>query len=359
MTIRVLVVDDSAFMRRVISEAIAAQPDMEVAGVAINGLDALVKVEQLQPDVVTLDVEMPDMDGLTALRHLMARYPRPVVMLSTMTQDGAVTTLRALSIGAVDFVAKPSAAISLDFHRVKDELLHKIRVAAKATARGPVVSGQSVSKKPAPGIPHRTTGHWPPTTDHSFDRIVVIGSSTGGPRALGTLIPALPADGRTAYLIVQHMPAGFTKSLAERLDTVSQLTVREAAQGDHLAAGLALLAPGNLHMRISPTGTVELDEGPRVHGVRPSIDVTLASAVERYGQLALTVILTGMGSDGTAGAVALHEAGGVVLAEDESTCVVWGMPRAVFERGVTDRVVPLDGMAEAIVGALARRVAVR
>jgi len=144
MTIRVLVVDDSAFMRRVVSEAIAAQPDMEVAGVAINGLDALVKVEQLQPDVVTLDVEMPDMDGLTALRHLMARYPRPVVMLSTMTQDGAVTTLRALSIGAVDFVAKPSAAISLDFHRVKDELLHKIRVAAKATARGAVVSGPSV-----------------------------------------------------------------------------------------------------------------------------------------------------------------------------------------------------------------------
>ncbi len=349
MTIRVLVVDDSAFMRRVISEAIAAQPDMEVAGVAINGLDALVKVEQLQPDVVTLDVEMPDMDGLTALRHLMARYPRPVVMLSTMTQDGAVTTLRALSIGAVDFVAKPSAAISLDFHRVKDELLHKIRVAAKATARHPIAAPPARPKPQTHNLPRNTR----------FDRIVVIGSSTGGPRALGTLIPALPADGRTAYLIVQHMPAGFTKSLAERLDTVSQLTVREAAQGDHLAAGLALLAPGNLHMRISPSGTVELDEGPRVHGVRPSIDVTLASAVERYGQLALTVILTGMGSDGTAGAVALHEAGGVVLAEDESTCVVWGMPRAVFERGVTDRVVPLDGMAEAIVGALARRVAVR
>src|SRR6266851_4407652 len=349
MTIRVLVVDDSAFMRRVISEAIAAQPDMEVAGVAINGLDALVKVEQLQPDVVTLDVEMPDMDGLTALRHLMSRYPRPVVMLSTMTQDGAVTTLRALSIGAVDFVAKPSAAISLDFHRVKDELLHKVRVAAKATARRPIPA--------PPARPIRDTRS--PTTSTRFDRLVVIGSSTGGPRALGTLIPALPADGRTAYLIVQHMPAGFTKSLAERLDTASQLTVREAAQGDHLAAGLALLAPGNLHMRISPSGTVELDEGPRVHGVRPSIDVTLASAVERYGQLALTVILTGMGSDGTAGAVALHEAGGVVLAEDESTCVVWGMPRAVFERGVTDRVVPLDGMAEAIVGALARRVAVR
>jgi two-component system chemotaxis response regulator CheB len=365
MPIRVLVVDDSAFMRRVVSEAIAAQADMEVAGVAVNGLDALVKVERLQPDVVTLDVEMPDMDGLTALRHLMARYPRPVVMLSTMTQDGAMTTLRALTIGAVDFVAKPSAAISLDFHRVKDELLHKIRVAAKATARGPVVSGQApvpsnraVPKQPAPASISRPAGHLPATTNHSFDRLVVIGSSTGGPRALTTLIPALPADGRTAYLVVQHMPAGFTRSLADRLDSVSQLSVREAAQGDHLAAGLALIAPGNFHLRISPSGSVELDEGPRVHGVRPSIDVTLTSVVERYGNLGLTVILTGMGSDGTAGAVALHEAGGVVLAEAESTCVVWGMPRAVFERGVTDRVVPLDAMADAIVAALAARKAV-
>jgi two-component system chemotaxis response regulator CheB len=363
MTIRVLVVDDSAFMRRVISQAIASQPDMEVVGVAINGLDALLKVEQQQPDVVTLDVEMPDMDGLTALRHMMARYPRPVVMLSTVTHEGAVTTLRALSIGAVDFVAKPSAAISLDFHRVKDELLHKIRVAAKATARGQwsVVSGQSFSKKPAPGLPRRTTdhssGHRPPTTDHSFEKLVVIGSSTGGPRALSTLIPALPADGRTAYLIVQHMPGGFTRSLAERLDSASQLTVREATQGDHLAAGQALIAPGNFHLRISPNGSVELDEGPRVHGVRPSIDVTLTSVVQRYGNFGLAVILTGMGSDGTAGAAALHEAGGVVLAEDESTCVVWGMPRAVVERGVTDRVVPLDGMADAIVAALATRKA--
>src|SRR5438067_5348434 len=225
MAIRVLVVDDSAFMRRVVSEAIAAQADMEVAGVAINGLDALVKVEHLQPDVVTLDVEMPDMDGLTALRHLMARYPRPVVMLSTMTQDGAVTTLRALSIGAVDFVAKPSAAISLDFHRVKDELLHKIRVAAKATVRGaiaapptrPIHAGSSLIGRQRP-------------CNTRFERLVVIGSSTGGPRALGTLIPALPADGRTAYLIVQHMPGGFTRSLAERLDSASELTVREAAQ---------------------------------------------------------------------------------------------------------------------------------
>jgi two-component system chemotaxis response regulator CheB len=169
------------------------------------------------------------------------------------------------------------------------------------------------------------------------------------------LIPALPADGRTAYLIVQHMPAGFTRSLAERLDRASQLAVREAAQGDELAAGLALIAPGDFHLRIGSSGTIELDDGPRIHGVRPSVDVTLTSVVERFGKHALTVILTGMGHDGATGAVALHEAGGAVLAEDESTCVVWGMPRAVFERGVADRVVPLDGMAEAIVAALAAR----
>jgi two-component system chemotaxis response regulator CheB len=348
MPIRVLVVDDSAFMRRVISEAIAAQPDMELAGVAINGLDALLKVERLQPDVVTLDVEMPEMDGLTALRHLMSRYPRPVVMLSSATQESAVTTLRALNIGAVDFVAKPSGAISLDFHRVKDELIQKIRVAAKAKVRGAVVSPESAPKAIA-------VARAPRATEHAFDRLVVIGASTGGPRALGTLIPALPADGHTAYLIVQHMPAGFTRSMADRLDNASQLAVREAAHGDQLAAGLALVAPGDFHLRISPRGCVELDDGPRVHGVRPSVDVTLASVVERFGKQVLTAILTGMGQDGAAGAVALHAAGGVVFAEDESTCVVWGMPRAVIERGVADRVVPLDEMAEAIVAALAAR----
>src|SRR5216684_4675490 len=228
MTIRVLVVDDSAFMRRVVSEAIAAQPDMEVAGVAINGLDALVKVEQLQPDVVTLDVEMPEMDGLTALRHLMARYPRPVVMLSSLTREGAVTTLRALNIGAVDFVAKPSGSISLDFHRVRDELVEKVRIAAgarlrpAAPARPPVVASA-----PRPINPY-------------FERLVVIGSSTGGPRALSSLVPALHANETTAYVIVQHMPAGFTRSLAERLDSLSALAVREAQDDDRLQANTAL-----------------------------------------------------------------------------------------------------------------------
>jgi two-component system chemotaxis response regulator CheB len=348
--IRVLVVDDSAFMRRVISEAVAAEPDMEVAGVATNGLDALLKVERVQPDVVTLDVEMPEMDGLTALRHLMARYPRPVVMLSSMTQAGTVTTIRALTIGAVDFVAKPSGSISLDFHRVREELIHKIRVAAGARiGQGqPAPSVARAARTPAGmALPHR-----------AFDRLVVIGTSTGGPRALASVVADLPVDGSTAYLIVQHMPAGFTRSLAERLDGLTRLAVREASPGDRLSADCVLVAPGDHHLRVTPAGSIELDQSPRVHGVRPSVDVTLASLVQTFGRRAVVAILTGMGQDGAEGVAAVRAAGGFIVAEDESTCVVWGMPRAVVERGAADKVVPLDHMAEAIaaarVGATAR-----
>jgi two-component system, chemotaxis family, protein-glutamate methylesterase/glutaminase len=358
MAIRVLVVDDSAFMRRVISDALSAEPDMELVGTAINGLDALIKVEQLQPDVVTLDVEMPEMDGLTALRHLMARYPRPVVMLSSLTQAGAVTTIRALTIGAVDFIGKPSGAISLDFHRVREELVQKIRLAARAKVRGPGVGGRgSAAATAAPSLQPLvlSTSPRPPTPNTPFDRLVVIGSSTGGPRALGTLVPALPNDGRTAYLIVQHMPAGFTRSLAERLDSVSALTVREAEVGDHLAAGTALVAPGDFHLRVTSRGTVQLDQEPKVHGVRPSVDVTLYSVAPHFGSRTVAAILTGMGSDGAAGAAAIRAAGGLVLAEDESTCVVWGMPRAVVERGGADRVVPLDEMGQTIAQCLIGR----
>lgn len=346
MSIRVLVVDDSAFMRRVIGEAIASQPDMELVGTAINGLDALLKVERMQPDVLTLDIEMPEMDGLTALRHLMARYPRPVVMLSSVTHAGAAATIRALTIGAVDFVGKPSGSISLDFQRVRDELLTKIRVAARARVSS---ERPAQAPRPVPVAVHRAPGR------PEFERLVVIGSSTGGPRALGTLVAGLPDDNRTAYLIVQHMPAGFTKSLADRLDTLSALSVREAAAGDHLAAGTALVAPGDHHLRVTTGGRIELDQSQRVHGVRPSVDVTLESVATHFAAQSTTAILTGMGCDGADGAAAIHQGGGYVLAEDESTCVVWGMPRAVVERGVVDRVVPLDGMSNAIVEALAVR----
>ena len=357
MPIRVLVVDDSAFMRRIISEAITAEPDMEVAGQAINGLDALLKVEQTQPDVVTLDVEMPEMDGLAALRHLMARYPRPVIMLSSLTQAGAVTTIRALTIGAVDFVAKPSGSISLDFHRVREDLIQKIRTAAKARIHTPIARAPAVAAapRPAPIVP---AARRPPVALGSapFDTLVAIGTSTGGPRALATVVPALADDGRTAYLIVQHMPAGFTRSLAERLDSTSSLHVREAEQGDRLVAGTVLVAPGDFHLQVSAHGTVQLFQGPRVHGVRPSVDVMLESVAQHYGARVVCAILTGMGVDGADGAVAVRAKGGFVIAEDEATCVVWGMPRAVAERGAANRIVRLENVSIAIAEAVASRL---
>jgi two-component system chemotaxis response regulator CheB len=277
----------------------------------------------------------------------MAKYPRPVVMLSSLTQQGAVTTLRALNIGAVDFVGKPSGSISLDFHRVRDELLQKIRVASGARPRA------ATAPEPAQQRTVRPTVTRVPVSYKSFDKLVVIGSSTGGPRALGTLVAGLPNDGRTAYLIVQHMPAGFTRSLAERLDSLSPLQIHEAVEGDHLAAGVALVAPGDKHMRIGPGGSIHLDDGPRLHGVRPSVDVTLESvAAHNLSDRTLVAILTGMGSDGADGALGLHRKGSYVLAEDESSCVVYGMPRAVVERRAADKVVPLESMADAIVQAL-------
>jgi two-component system, chemotaxis family, protein-glutamate methylesterase/glutaminase len=355
MPIRVLIVDDSAFMRRVISEAITAEPDMQVAGQAINGLDALIKVEQTQPDVVTLDVEMPEMDGLAALRHLMARYPRPVIMLSSLTQAGAVTTIRALTIGAVDFVAKPSGSISLDFHHVREELIQKIRTAARARIHAPIAHPlASAPLRPAPVVP---ANRRPPAPlgAAAFDSLVAIGTSTGGPRALSTVVPGLADDGRTAYLIVQHMPAGFTRSLAERLDSTSSLHVREAEQGDRLVAGTVLVAPGDFHLQVSGHGTVQLFQGPRVHGVRPSVDVMLESIAQQYGARVVSAILTGMGVDGADGAVAIRAKGGFVIAEDEATCVVWGMPRAVAERGAANRIVRLENVSTAIAEAVASR----
>lgn len=354
MPIRVLVVDDSAFMRRIIGDAITAEPDMELAGTAINGLDALLKVEQTQPDVVTLDVEMPEMDGLTALRHLMARYPRPVIMLSSLTQAGAVTTIRALTIGAVDFVAKPSGSISLDFHRVRDELVQKIRTASQARVHAPQAA-PAARLESTPLSLRRPTPFARP--GGPFECVVAIGTSTGGPRALSTVVPSLVDDGRTAYLIVQHMPAAFTRSLAERLDSTSSLHVREAEQGDRLAAGTVLLAPGDYHLQLSAGGTVQLFQGPRVHGVRPCVDLMLESVAQHFGVLAVAAILTGMGVDGADGAVAVRARGGLVIAEDEATCVVWGMPRAVTERGAANRVVRLERVAAAIAEAVASRPA--
>jgi two-component system, chemotaxis family, protein-glutamate methylesterase/glutaminase len=343
--IRVLVVDDSAFMRLSISRGLNEMPGISVVGTARDGLDALEQIQLLEPDVVTLDVEMPRLDGLGTLRRIMAERPCPVIMLSSLTTEGAQETVQALMLGAVDFVAKPTNRANVT--AVLDDAADKIRRAVHARVRRPLApalarplaAGQS--PKPTRGLLRQ-------------DRIVVIGSSTGGPRALNALIPGLPAGLPAAVLAVQHMPPGFTGSLAERLDGQAALKVKEAVTGDRPEVGRVLLAPGGYHMTLDENGAVALNQNPPVHGVRPSIDVTLASVVRAFGPAVIGVILTGMGNDGTNGCALVHNAGGWVIAEAESTCVVYGMPRSVVEAGLADEVAPLPEIARAIVQAAGR-----
>lgn len=342
--IRVLVVDDSAYMRYSISQYLSECPELQVVGTARDGKEALELIPKFDPDVVTLDVEMPHLDGLSTLRQIMQRFPRPVVMLSSMTREGAVETIQALTLGAVDFVTKPGS--NTNIKQVMQEASQKIIRAAgariKTTSLPMPMQSAAVAVGAAPAVPtveKRVTPH------QRNDPIVLIGTSTGGPRALNELIPALPANLPAAVVVVQHMPAGFTHSLAERLNTLSKLKVKEAEPGDRLAIGQVLLAPGGFHMIFDANMQVALNQNPTVHGVRPAVDVTLISLIQRFGKSVIAAILTGMGSDGTNGASLLHSMGGKVITEHESTCVVWGMPRSVTEAGASDLAVPLPEIA--------------
>jgi two-component system chemotaxis response regulator CheB len=317
---------------------------------------------------MTMDVEMPHMDGLSALKMLMERYPIPVVMLSSLTAAGAEATVRALALGAVDFMQKPSANVPGGLTALGAELVAKVKRASQARVRRPLLAllrkpaaasagpsqpgrfGQGDGGRATARVLERTPGPVSPAPlppGREPDRLLVIGSSTGGPRALAEVVSGLPADLPCAVLVVQHLPAGFTKSLADRLNQGSALSVVEAKDGDLLSVGRVLVAPGDFHLKVVGR-RVQLDMGPRRHGVRPSVDTTLETAAQSFGTAVLTAILTGMGEDGTEGARAVKAAGGLVLAEDESTCVVYGMPRSVVEHGLSNEVVPLDHMAEAI-----------
>ncbi len=337
--VRLLVVDDSAFMRFTISQHLGSRAEINVVGAARDGQEALEMIPALNPDVVTLDVEMPRLDGISTLREIMARFPRPVVMLSSLTREGAVTTIQALTLGAVDFIAKPER--QLDIQSVMEEAAGKILRATRARIRPPAVA--LAAAQPAQPVVEKPVRLRLPS-----DPVVLIGSSTGGPRALNEVIPALSASIPAALVIVQHMPAGFTHSLAERLNATSRLKVREAQPGDRLMVGQALVAPGGFHLLLDDNDQVALNQNSPVHGVRPSIDVTLTSLVQRYGRRVISVILTGMGSDGTNGSVLLSSLGGTVIAEHESTCVVWGMPRSVVEKHAANVVAPLPDVATAI-----------
>jgi two-component system chemotaxis response regulator CheB len=360
----VLVVDDSAFMRRLISQILESSGEFRIAGTARNGFDALHKVHALDPDLVTMDVDMPELDGLQALGYIMSETPRAVVMLSAATtHSGHDATLRALELGAVDFVRKPSGPISLDLARVSARLLGALRAAAQANVRG--VRMLAVTRLPVRGTPARPPQVIPSTTTTArvipagsgATRIVAIASSTGGPRALAEVVPNLPRTLGAAVLVVQHMPAGFTRSLAQRLHAMSKLPVSEAEAGEPVLADRVYLAPGGLHMSItgrSGEATIVLENSPPIWGVRPSADPLFRSVAERFGTCVVAVVLTGMGRDGAEGTRAIREAGGRAVLQDRATSTIFGMPNAALQIAGADRVAALGEIAPAIVAMLNR-----
>jgi two-component system chemotaxis response regulator CheB len=334
--INVLVVDDSAFMRRAITKMLEGEPEIVVCGTARNGEEAIAKAQQLQPDVITMDVEMPGMGGLDAVREITSQSRIPIIMVSALTQEGAETTFRALDLGAVDFIAKPDAAY-VNIQDVARDLIAKVRV----FARRPAIKRTASAK--VPETPSRASRE-------SFE-CVAIGTSTGGPVALSRIIPLLPVNFPIPIVVVQHMPAGFTRPLAQRLDQASKLAVAEGEDGMEVVKGRVIIAPAGRQLVLRPNGervTIALvpDTGSSLHV--PSVDVMTASAAEIYGARTLGVILTGMGQDGVEGLRRLKKRGGFVVGQDAASCVVYGMPRAAAEAGLVDRVVSLDAVAHTL-----------
>ncbi len=344
--IRVLVTDDSAFMRRAITKMLEDQPDIRVVATARSGEEAIAKATQLRPDAITMDVEMPGMGGLEAVRQIVAQDRIPIIMCSALTREGAETTFRALELGAVDFIPKPDTAY-VNITDVARDLVAKIRAVARTG------SHPRIEAMPAQGgsmLPPRRKVRRAPR-DAAY-HCVAIGTSTGGPVALSQVIPRLPADFPVPLLVVQHMPLGFTRPLADRLNAHSKIAVHEAVNGMVLEAGTALIVPSGKQvvLRRSLAGETEVrlreDDGSSLHV--PSVDVMMEEVAQVYGRTALGVILTGMGQDGVRGLRALKDRGGFVLGQDEETCVVYGMPRAAAKEGLVDRVVPLGDVAQIV-----------
>ena len=340
--IRVLVVDDSALMRKLIPAILARDSSIEVVGTAMDGTFALKKIEELQPDVVTLDLEMPRMDGMETLRLIMRNTPLPVILFSTHSKEGGYATLKGLAFGAVDFLAKPKDAAAGRLDEIADQLIAKIKVAKRAAGRKlpPVIIEETAAPKKG------TRAALPPR------RVIAIGISTGGPNALQFVLSQIPADFLSTILIVQHMPEGFTEMFAKRLDECCALDIHEARSGDLLLAGRVLICPGNRHMMVRrmPRGDIAvLSDGAPVNGHRPSADVLFHSVAQEFGLTAVGVLMTGMGDDGAEGLGAIKAAGGMTIAQSEDTCVVSGMPRAAILRGYANKTIPLDGLSAYLV----------
>jgi two-component system chemotaxis response regulator CheB len=359
---RVLIVEDSAFMRKVLHGIVASDPDLEVCGEARDGRDAVTQAEVLKPDVVSMDINMPHMDGLQAIEIIMSSNPRPILIVSSASREGAEVTLRALQLGAIDFVAKPMGGVDLDLSSVSEEICRKLKMASKVrvvrTATRPKPhkeAGASTAKAEVPatfaenlqnGKPAaaavaaaRSAGKFP---------LVVMASSTGGPATLMKLAPYFPKDFPGAVILVQHMPGNFTEQFSKQLAEVSNIHIKEAESGEIIVPGQLYVCPGSHHLRISPTGRILLDDGPRIGGYRPCADLALESAADYTGPMTIGVILTGMGNDGAKGVQAVRTAGGHSIAQDESTAVIFGMPQEAISTGAVDLVLPMESIYRAI-----------
>ncbi len=349
--IRVLVVDDSAFMRKVLEGLIASDPQMEVAGQAKDGQEAVLLADSLKPDVITMDINMPRMDGLQATELIMSKNPRPIVIVSSESREGAASTLRALELGAIEFVAKPSSGIDLDMKSVGNDLLRKLKMAAKVrvirTACG-LKSGASL-KHAHPSLVKESTliNSRPLPGDMRFP-VVVLAASTGGPATVMRLVPGFTPDFPGSVILVQHMPASFTSQFAVQLSEFTSIPVKDAEQNESLQPGQFYVCPGSHHLRVSPAGRIQLDSSGRIGGYLPNIDVTMESVAAYAGGLSIGIVLTGMGNDGARGAQAIKAAGGMVIAQDEATAVIFGMPAEAIKTGAVDHVLGVDDIYAAL-----------
>lgn len=350
--LRVLVVDDSAFMRKVLENILNADPQLQVVGHAKDGQEAVALAESLKPDVITMDIKMPHMDGLQATEQIMSRNPRPIVIVSSESKEGADSTLRALELGAIEFVGKPSSGIDLDMQSVKEELLRKVRMAAKVrvvrtAARSMPVPHRNGSPSPGAVLAAAQRLANSGSADQRFP-VVVIAASTGGPATVMRLAPGFTRDFPAAVIVVQHMPASFTSQYAAQLTEFTGIRVKEAEANEVLQPGTLYICPGARHLRVTPTGRIQLESGGRINGYLPCIDITMESVAAYAGAMSIGAILTGMGSDGAQGVKAIKSAGGLVLAQDEATSVIFGMPAEAIKTGAVDQVLPIDDVYAAI-----------